>query len=104
MTHNRMLSQLQTGHSQADGELELLPNSPNPFIEMTMLPFRLPEATEVVMRVFDGLGKEISTIAGAFAKGDNHIVLLRSDLEEPGFYVYQIETPFGTAKRKLMMY
>jgi hypothetical protein len=104
MTINRMPTHFQSGHSQADGELELFPNSPNPFIEMTMLPFRLPEATEVVLRVFDGLGKEISTIAGAFAKGDNHIVLRRSDLKEPGFYIYQLETPYGTASRKLMMY
>ena len=84
--------------------LELLPNAPNPFIEMTLLWFNLPANTSVTLRVFDGLGKQVYTKTSTFEKGENHIILRRSDLREPGLYSYELESEFGVAHRKLMMY
>ncbi len=92
------------GQPQSDTGLELLPNAPNPFIEMTLLWFNLPSGTDVTLRVYDGLGMEVCTKAGSFEKGENHIILRRSDLQEPGMYSYQLESKFGVANRKLMMY
>ncbi len=92
------------GQPIADAALELLPNAPNPFIEMTLLWFNLPAGTDVTLRVFNGNGQEICTKAGAFEKGENHIILRRSDLSEPGLYSYQLESEYGIASRKLMMY
>ncbi|MCC6460626.1 MAG: T9SS type A sorting domain-containing protein [Saprospiraceae bacterium] len=92
------------GQPLSDLGLELLPNAPNPFIEMTLLWFNLPTHTDVTLRVFDGLGQEICTKSGSFEKGENHIILRRSDLIEPGMYSYQLESEFGVASRKLMMY
>ena len=84
--------------------LELLPNAPNPFIEMTLLWFNLPANTSVTLRVYDALGREVYTRTNTFDKGENHIILRRSDLQEPGMYSYQLESEFGIANRKLMMY
>ncbi|MCK6690572.1 MAG: T9SS type A sorting domain-containing protein [Thermoanaerobaculia bacterium] len=84
--------------------LELLPNAPNPFIEMTLLWFNLPANTSVTLRVYDALGREVYTRTSTFEKGENHIILRRSDLQEPGMYSYQLESEFGIANRKLMMY
>lgn len=97
-------SQLQNGLAVADSALELLPNSPNPFIEMTLLWFRLPASANVILRIFDNKGKEIKTKTGAFEQGENHLVLQRNDLEEPGIYTYRLESEFGEATRKLVMY
>ncbi|MFN0214903.1 MAG: T9SS type A sorting domain-containing protein, partial [Saprospiraceae bacterium] len=88
----------------AEGSVELFQNSPNPFIEMTNLWFRLPAAAFVFLRIFDTSGHEVSAKTGNFQHGENHIVLHRADLREPGFYTCRLETPFGTASRKLMMY
>lgn len=88
----------------AEGSVELFQNSPNPFIEMTLLRFRLPAAAEVFLRIFDSAGREVTTKKGAYQPGENHIVLHRADLREPGFYTCRLETPMGTASRKLMMY
>lgn len=92
------------GQPIADIGLELMSNAPNPFIEMTLVWFSLPAATDVTLRVYDSQGQEVYATAGAFEKGENHIVLHRTDLPEPGMYAYQLETAFGIAGRKLMMY
>ena len=88
----------------AEGSVELFQNSPNPFIEMTLLWFRLPAAAIIFLRIFDTAGHEVSAKTGTYQHGENHIVLHRADLREPGFYTCRLETPFGTASRKLMMY
>lgn len=92
------------GQSISDIGLELMQNAPNPFIEMTLLWFNLPDNTDVTLRVFNSLGHEVCTKAGHFEKGENHILLRRSDLKEPGLYSYQLESAFGIASRRLMMY
>jgi hypothetical protein len=97
-------SHVKEGYAIADSGVELLQNSPNPFIEMTLLWFRLPAIAEVALRIFDAMGKEISVKSGIYNPGENHLVLHRADLREPGFYTCRLETPFGTASRKLMMY
>lgn len=50
------------------------------------------------------MGKEVNAKYGTFDSGENHVVLHRADLREPGLYTCRLETPFGTASRKLMMY
>ncbi len=83
--------------------VEILRNGPNPFIEMTLLWFKLPSASDVVLRIFDSIGCEVSTKSGSYHAGENHVILHRADLREPGLYSCRIETAFGTANRKLMM-
>lgn len=89
---------------KTDGIVELLQNSPNPFIEMTLLWFKLPAASQILLRIFDAKGKEVNFKTGLYQQGENHLVLHRADFQEPGFYTCRLETPFGTATRKLMMY
>ncbi|MCS6929308.1 MAG: T9SS type A sorting domain-containing protein [Saprospiraceae bacterium] len=86
------------------GSIELLQNGPNPFIEMTLLWFKLPAKGRVVLRVFDSEGREVYTYNNLFDKGENHILLRRSDLKEPGIYAYQVESEYGIARRHLVMY
>jgi hypothetical protein len=98
-THGTAKSQV------AEGTLELLPNFPNPFIEMTMLRFRLPDPTQVILRIFDAGGREVKQKSAQFSEGEQHLLLQRVDLQEPGIYEYQLETPRGTsARRKLVMF
>ena len=87
-----------------EGNVEILQNSPNPFIEMTLLWFKLPATANVLLRIFDAVGKEVTAKTGLYQSGENHMLLHRADLQEPGFYTCRLETPFGTASRKLMMY
>ena len=90
---------------QGVGGLQLLSNFPNPFVEMTMLRFHLPEAAFVVLSIFDAQGQVVTQKEGSFESGENQLVLQRQDLREPGIYEYQIETPDAvTERRKLVMF
>ncbi|MDW8230026.1 MAG: T9SS type A sorting domain-containing protein [Saprospiraceae bacterium] len=91
----------QTTHP---GSMELLQNGPNPFIEMTLLWFTLPAKSSVRLRVFNSEGREVFTQSGLYDKGENHILLRRADLVEPGIYAYQVESEYGVARRRLVMY
>jgi hypothetical protein len=92
--------------SQASiGGLQLLSNFPNPFVEMTMLRFHLPEAAFIVLSIFDAQGRMVTQKEGTFDVGENQLVLQRQDLQEPGIYEYQIATPDAvTERRKLVMF
>ncbi len=92
------------GPTLAEEHVELFQNSPNPFVEMTQLRFRLPAATEVVVRLFDTKGREVITKKGSYESGEHYLVLHRADLREAGLHTYRLETIFGTITRKLMMY
>jgi hypothetical protein len=96
--------EVPTALPKTESNVELLQNSPNPFIEMTLLWFRLPASANIFLRIFDAMGKEVSTKTGQFQPGENHILLHRADLQEAGLYTCRLETPFGTASRKMMMY
>jgi len=82
----------------------LYQNSPNPFLEMTLLWFSIPSATQVVLRIFNEQGREVCVKTGAYNAGESNFVIHRADLREPGFYTARIETTFGSASRKMMMY
>ncbi len=88
-----------------EGELELLPNFPNPFVEMTMLRFNLPSPAQVILRIFNADGAEVKQKKASFEQGENHVLLERTDLREPGIYEYQFETKgVATQRRKLVMF
>lgn len=94
----------QTSQVGLEG-LQLLSNFPNPFVEMTMLRFHLPEAANIVLRIFDANGKVVAQKEGAFEGGENQMVLQRQDLKDPGIYEYQIEMLDAvTERRKLVMF
>jgi len=96
---------LQSGPTtMAEAGVELFQNSPNPFIEMTQLRFKLATATEVVVRLFDPKGREVITKQGSYEPGEHYLVVHRADLQEAGMHTYRLETMFGTVTRKLMMY
>ena len=102
---NAAQTQVNAGRlSFTEGNVVLYQNSPNPFIEMTLLWFRIPAAMEVVLRIFDAKGREVYSKTGHYAAGENHIVIHRSDLRDPGFFSARLETPIGIATRKMMMY
>jgi hypothetical protein len=89
----------------AEGELETLPNFPNPFVEMTMLRFNIPTPAQVILRIFNSEGAEVKQKKASYEPGENHVLLQRTDLSEPGIYEYQFEAKgIASPRRKLVMF
>jgi hypothetical protein len=66
-------------------------NYPNPFNPRTTISFDVAQPTEVRLKVFDVLGREVATLVdGDLAQGFHHVVFDASRLAS-GMYIYRIE-------------
>jgi steroid delta-isomerase-like uncharacterized protein len=91
----------------------LLPNYPNPFNPETWIPFKLAEAEDVVIRIYDPSGKLIRTIdlghrdAGFYLSRDRAACWDgRNELGErvsSGFYFYQLQVGDFSSTRKMLI-
>jgi len=80
---------------------------PNPFNPTTTIAFALPEASQVRLRVFNMLGREVKTLAdGVFEAGSHTVMWDATDQSgqsvSTGVYFYRLEAP-GFAETKKMM-
>ncbi len=82
---------------------ELYQNEPNPVKNETAIRFHLPEAATATLTLTDVEGRTLKTVKGDFAKGYNAINLNRSDLPASGVVFYQLETPAGSATKRMVV-
>jgi hypothetical protein len=81
-------------------------NIPNPLSSrsgQTSISFNLPRASEISLRVFDMLGREIETgITGRYDAGVHNVTLNLGELQ-PGTYMYQLRTAEGVITKKMLI-
>lgn len=85
-------------------EVKLAQNYPNPFNPSTTISFTLPEAMNVTVKVFDVLGREVSTLAAnkAFSAGTTNLTWDASGLNS-GMYIYRLEANGVTMTRTMTL-
>ncbi|MEL6943506.1 MAG: T9SS type A sorting domain-containing protein, partial [Bacteroidota bacterium] len=71
--------------------LELYPNQPNPFNELTSIRFELPQTERVILTIYDVTGKLISRMERAFEAGYQEWELDAIDIPSTGVLYYTIE-------------
>ncbi len=78
-------------------------NYPNPFNPETSIRFSLPEASNVKIKVYDIIGKEVATILNQkLSKGIHEVTFDASKLNS-GVYVYRISANNFTASKKMIL-
>lgn len=82
---------------------ELFQNSPNPFSDITLIPFFLPENSEVDLVITDISGKVVKTLNGYFEKGRNELEISASDFTQSGIYIYQLKAGKYEGRGKMMI-
>jgi hypothetical protein len=81
---------------QVPTEFVLSQNFPNPFNPSTTIRFAMPEATHVTLRIYDVLGREVTTLvdgqlpAGEHAVGWNGINRYGNEVSS-GVYLFKLE-------------
>ena len=89
-------------------DFELAQNYPNPFSSLTAISFKLDKPSDVLITIFDVLGREIikypmgSTPAGEHQlswDGLNHL----GENVAPGVYFYQLQTADATRVKKMIL-
>ena len=82
---------------------ELFQNTPNPFGELTVIGFHVPDEQVVSIQIFDLKGVEVFRKEVKAIKGNNQIVVSKSDIGESGIYYYQMQTKNFVGIKKLML-
>jgi hypothetical protein len=84
--------------------ITMIGNSPNPFVEMSILHFSLAQDASTTLRVFDSEGTQVHTQRSFFTKGSQMYLLKKEDLGNPGVYHCRIETDLGCVTRKVILF
>lgn len=87
--------------------IELYPNRPNPFTNMTRITFRLPERMEASLVIYDIRGRRVAKLVDGVLEAGEHTVQWNG-LDEngrpvsAGTYFYRLTTPMGTYTRSML--
>ncbi len=82
-------------------------NYPNPFNPSTTIEYSIPTSERVLIRIYDGLGKELRTILDKEQSSGKHTVVwdgkdTNGNLVSSGIYIYRIDAG-GKAESKMMV-
>ncbi len=88
----------------APKEFDLAQNYPNPFNPSTTISFSLPKSSFVTIKIYDMLGREVTTLAsGGYAAG-THSLVWNADRFASGIYFFRIDAgQYHNTKKMILM-
>jgi uncharacterized protein (TIGR02145 family) len=93
---------VENGNQQSDIGFELEQNYPNPFNPSTVIGFRLSVAGQASLKVFDVLGREITTLVDGVMPAGAHNATFDASQLPSGVYLYRLEAG-GQVQTKRMI-
>jgi hypothetical protein len=81
----------------------LFPNYPNPFNPTTVITYQLPVSSQVSLKVFDLLGREVQTLVDGMKSAGKHSVQWDAAGMPSGLYFYQITAGTFTQMKKMVI-
>ncbi len=78
-------------------------NRPNPFNPVTTIGFSVPEATKVTLKVYNMLGRQMTTLVDRKVSAGKHEVTFDAEEMTSGVYLYRLQTPDQTKTRKMLL-
>jgi len=88
----------------APTEFFTVSNYPNPFNAQTTINYRLPEASNVNLAIFDNLGRKIKTLVdNQFNSAGEHQVTWNASENSSGIYFYRLEVDGRSGTRKMLL-
>ena len=82
---------------------DLSQNYPNPFNPSTTIKYQIPNAGNVTLKVYDILGREVTTLVDEFKNEGRYEVNFNAGKLASGVYIYTIKSNDFTASKKLML-
>jgi hypothetical protein len=73
-------------------EIKLHQNYPNPFNPSTVIKYQLSDASQVSLRVYDVMGREVTTLVNSFQNEGNYDVTFNANCLASGIYFYKLNT------------
>lgn len=97
-------SEINLANNLIPSEYKLEQNYPNPFNPSTIINFSIPKAGNVSLKIFDVLGKEISTLVNEFKSAGNYnYEFYSSSNMTSGIYFYTLTAGVYTETKKFTL-
>ncbi|MCF8240535.1 MAG: T9SS type A sorting domain-containing protein [Melioribacteraceae bacterium] len=81
----------------------LMQNYPNPFNPSTTISFTLPERTDVSLKIYDGIGREVAALVNTQLSAGKYNFNWNADNAASGVYYYRLTTNGFTETRKMLL-
>ncbi len=81
----------------------LAQNTPNPFSTSTEIQFNLSQSGQTVLKIYNLIGKEITTLVNEDLSGGAYKVTFDSVNLPSGVYIYRLESNGGSIARKMIV-
>jgi len=78
-------------------------NYPNPFNARTTITYRLPEASHVIINIYDDLGRKVRTLLDMAQSAGRHEIIWEASDMASGLYFYRIQADNYKAIRKMAL-
>ncbi len=98
-----LLTGMNNAGSDRPSHFQLGQNYPNPFNATTIIHYQLPGTTNVVLKVYDTLGKEIATLVDETKSGGSYEVKFDASKLSSGIYFYKMQAGSYTETKKLVL-
>ena len=86
----------------AEGDVILKQNTPNPVANSTIIPFEIKEAQKVSLEIYDSIGRKVYQKEAFMASGQHQIEVDTEGVMSKGIYVYGIRTLKGFLSRTMI--
>jgi hypothetical protein len=87
----------------APSSFTLSQNYPNPFNPSTKIKYSIPQSSKVVVKVFDMLGKEVTTLVNEERQAGTYELIWNAQDMPSGVYTYSIKAGSYTAVKKMVL-
>ncbi len=102
-TDNGGVTNIQSEGDVLPREIFISQNYPNPFNPLTTISYELPNASSVVLRVYNLLGEEIRTLVNEIKPAGYHSVNFDGGNLPGGVYFYRLQAGSFLATKKLVL-
>ncbi|MCU7511663.1 MAG: T9SS type A sorting domain-containing protein [Ignavibacteria bacterium] len=102
MTQPGYLSTTSVPQSTPSGGYGLLQNYPNPFNPETVIPYQIPEAGKVEIKIIDALGREVAGLLNQEMTAGKHEIRFNAKDLPGGIYFCHLKSGSYTETRKLV--
>jgi hypothetical protein len=90
-------------HEFLPKSIELSQNYPNPFNPTTNFRFSIPKNTNVSLKIYDALGKEVQNYFEGFMDAGTYNVTFDGSKLSSGIYFYKLQTKDFSDIKKMMI-